>query len=429
MRPAGLPIKFQAIMGAVSGIVSFIKKHPILFDIAKKANRFFKRRLVAFEFLVKGLTFKGNVARLQVLKESWNKSVHPKVAFVKQEVLALIYCCPSESTPAQIVFSSMKHTGPVGLFTKLHSEFHIVKTEPDDAECNTWKEIVTGSGISTIEELESLKHSPFRAGSRGNSRAPGEFSVACTSIDWSRYDIVISMDVSVPTRLVKEFPRTTWAYCISEPGGMPSYKRSHWAPIAGYDLFLNQMFRMRPFLNKWHEIEWPFNLQYYGCVHELVGLALDDSGKRTGIFVESHTASTLTDEQQHELSRLGELYFVSARTEDILKDLLRCKYFIRLGGRSLLGNAMVEAVAAGCLVLGDASEFVNRGLFLKEHHVSSFPELLRRMQSLNENPRLFGESASRQRILLDYLCFYRPVAELVHKAKTVQQARQGRNQE
>lgn len=401
-----------------------IKKIPLLTPAYRLWLRVLRKIQSRVDLWRNARSFSGNERELGRLKAYFLGSDLPRIAFVKQEVLALLYCCPHESSPREIIFSTLKHTGPVGLFTRARADFFIVKTEDAAPECNVWKEVVTGSHISSIEELESLKHTPFRNGSRGHRFAPGAFSVPCDSIDWSHYDIVVSMDISVPQTLLRKYPGTCWSYCISEPWGMASYHLSHKAPLAGYDLFLNQMFRRSPWRNRPHEIDFPLNLHYYGCFHDLTETAVDDSTERKGIFVESHTALELTDFQKKQLSEYGDLYYVSPGTEAIINDLKRCKYFIRLGGRTLLGNGMVEAVAAGCLVLGDASEFTNRGLFLDEHHVTRFSTLLERIAILNQNPSMYKRSAEKQRTLLDYLCYYRPLYQLIQKSEKIRNSRQ-----
>lgn len=413
-------LKGQSIQhGPVLSIKQYLKKFPFVVDAIKKTFAVFRTLSIFFELRVQDLLYPGALRHLEKIKKDLSLSHFPKIAFVKQEVLALLYCCPGNSSPRELIFSTLKHTGPVGLFTKLNADLYIVKTEDAYSECQTWKELVTGSKISSVEELESLKTRPFRNGARGHRHAPGEFSVRSAEIDWGRYDWVISMDISVPSHRVRLFPKTTWLYCIAEPAGMPSYKKSHLQPLAGYDLFLNQKFRRFPIGNRHHEVEFPLNLDYYGCFHDLLKIPVDAAEERKGIFIESHTAQVLSPDEIKALENYGEIKVVSAGTEDIVKDLMTCKYFIRLGGRGLWGNAMSEAIAAGCLVLADATEFSNRGLFLSEHHVSSFDSLLQCLSKLNADPSRYNASVSKQRSLLDYLCFYRPLLEVLNKSRSL----------
>lgn len=400
----------------VSRLKQWLRGHRLIFALAHAVFRVVRGVVVDINLALNRVALSRTEKELAGLKRRLDVAGRPKILFVKQEVLALLYCCGEEAGARDLIFSSLKHTGPVGLFTRLGASACIVKTEADAPECETWREVALSSQTSAIDELESLRHRPFKGGARGHRHAPGEFSVSCDAVDWAKFDIVFSMDISVPSRIVGNTPSVAWAYCISEPGLFPAYEDSHVSPVAGYDLFLNQMFRRNPGALKWHEIEFPLNLQYYGCFHDLCGVPLDASETRKGIFIESHTAATLSEDQKARLAEFGPFYLVSPGTEDIIRDLMLAKYFIRLGGRYLRGNGMVEAVAAGCLVLGDAHEFMNYDLFLPEHHVSSFAGLLRRIRALEADDAQYRESVRRQRALLDCYCFYRPAVELIEKA-------------
>ena len=401
----------------------WLRGHRLLFSLAHAAFRVVRGAIVDIDLALNRIALSKTESEVAGLKGRLAAAGSPRILFVKQEVLALLYCSSKDASAKELIFSSLKHTGPVGLFTKLRASACIVKTEANAPECETWREVALSSQTSSIAELESLRHRPFKGGARGHRHAPGEFSVSCDSIDWEQFDIVVSIDISVPTRIIAKHPSLAWSYCISEPGLFPTYEDSHLAPVAGYDLFLNQMFRRNPGSLRWHEIEFPLNLQYYGCFHDLCGVPVDASEKRRGLFIESHTAETLTETQRHQLAELGPFYFVSPGTEDIIRDLMRAKYFIRLGGRYLRGNGMVEAVAAGCLVLGDAHEFMNHDLFLPEHHVRSFDGLIRKLKALEADDDGYRRSVSKQRLLLDCYCFYRPAVELLEKAAQLRDRR------
>ena len=49
-------------------------------------------------------------------------------------------------------------------------------------------------------------------------------------------DIIISFDISIPTRIVKNFPKQLWCYYISEPP-LSDWKESFSQPLYGYDIF------------------------------------------------------------------------------------------------------------------------------------------------------------------------------------------------
>lgn len=352
----------------------------------------------------------------------------PRIALVKQEVYQDLYCCPRGSTPRDIIFSSHKRTGPVGLFSKLGADFWIVKTEPDP-ECEIWKEKVTDCKHAPLEYYESLKTRPFLDGKYGHKLVPGELAVSVNDVSWDDYDIVISMDISVPARVTRRHPRVVWCYIMGEPC-MRSWQRSKREPIEGYDVFLTQWIRHFPVLPGLaaHEIECPQFLQYYGCFHDLLGLAPQET-QRSGTFLEVLTGLKLTKEQYRQLEAFGPVRRTDGMTEDIVRGLMQSKYFIRCGGqRKLQGQAMIEAVAAGCLAIGNPWEFQMKSLFTPGTSIYSFEGLLKKLARFESDPALFEREVGRQRQLLNHLCFTRPLTDLFRRAQAIREARGSRVQ-
>ena len=324
-------------------------------------------------------------------------------------------------------------TGPVALFTRLAADFLIVHTEPDP-ETSIWRQPWEELGWTPIEDMEAMR-----------SRVPGRdygqanFSVDPTDVDWSQWDIVISIDVAVPARVTRRFPSVVWAYYVREPK-TSAWKASHSAPLAGMDIFLNQGFRLkRSDERPGHEVEFPYFLQYWGCFHELLDLPLD-ARLRAGIFLEHHTPEHLSEKQLRVLERWGPVDSTAMRlgngfakgnvkcdrsAETILRSLVQKKYFIKQGrSRNVWGNATVEAVAAGCLCLGDPRRHVHQEVFDRHTSARTFDELIDRIKRLEGEPPLFQQAVDRQRSLIDQLCWERPMLELLQKAEEMS-ARKG----
>ena len=187
-----------------------------------------------------------------------------------------------------------------------------------------------------------------------------------------------------------------------------------------YDLFLNERFRkIRLFpKNAKHEIDFPYFIQYSGCFHDLLSLE-ENSIQRKGIFVESHTAAQFTEEQISILKTFGPVGKTEGTVRNIVQGLIQSKYFVRLGGRSLWGNAMIEAIAAGCLAIGNPDEYKHVSLFTRATSVNSFDALVNRIQFFENHPASYRKELEKQRKLLDYLCFNRPLTELIDKSAVI----------
>ncbi|MBA2964813.1 MULTISPECIES: hypothetical protein [Ramlibacter] len=337
---------------------------------------------------------------------SWRQGL--KVALVKQDTYSNLYVGPNRMAPADLLESSIKHTGPFALFSELDADFFIIKPSLS-AGCHVWREKVTHCGQGSMLHFENL-----RQNCRFGGKTQGEWAVDEASVDWGSYDIVISVDVAISPGITRQHSGVLWCYYISEPC-MPSYAKSHRSPLPGYDIFLNQRFDGRFASPSAHEINFPFALQKFGCFDRALGLSAQEM-RRSGCFVESHSAK---DAAFLDLRRFGEIRGVSASSFKIISDLYRSKYFVRLGGRHMWGNAMVEAVASGCLVLGRPGEFKNKSLFTRGAAVESLDELAKKIEYFEANPNAYAAEVEEQRARLDHFCFWRPMGELIGRAKAI----------
>lgn len=363
-----------------------------------------------------------------------------KLAFVKQDVNDDLYCCPQNSSPGDIVKSTLGRPGPVALFTKFNANFHIVETE-SDPECNIWKEKWTERRWCPIEYFEK-----FRERVPGREYGQKEFAVKGNEVGWGRYNIVISNDISIPERITKKYPQVAWCYYVREVT-TGSYKKSHFQLLHGYDLHLNQRFRPVRFFPKTmpHEVEFPYHLHYSGCFHDMNGIPFDDD-KRHGIFLEHHTVADLNSTQLKMLESFGPVRSTAILPEGVhdrweegqtrrtmdpefREDFMKSKYFIKCGGRTVWGTAMVEAIAMGCLVIGDPKVMPHGFLYDKYTTASTFNEVIERISFLERNEKIYKRALKRQRRLVDYLCFVRPSLELFKKAQRVvgEKMKTGRN--
>lgn len=355
-------------------------------------------------------------------------SQHYKIAFVKQVVYQDLYCCDRNASAAEIVFSSFKRSGPVALFSKLNADFYIVDTE-FDSECNIWRE----KGIAECNLIAT--HLTPRGIVAGHTYPQAYYAIKASEVNWGQYDIVIAMECAIPTRIIKKYPATLWAYYIGE--GCSSFQRSFQAPLAGYDCFFSQDFAVKS-QHKAHVIEFPYQLQYYGCFHELLGL-IPGAEYRSGIYCEHHTGLYLSAQEKQLLDQLspilkktGNNFNSLVSLKSMINDMLQSKYFIiflekKAGRRSWLrGNAIPEAIAAGNLVIARDFGIANKSLFTDATLVHDFSELLSRIEFFEKNPAEYQKELEAQRRKLDYYCFERPIQELYASYK-MKKAAQFRN--
>jgi len=348
------------------------------------------------------------------------KYSHLKIAFVKQENSTDLYT-DSTKRGAELIFSSFHRSGPVALFTMFQTKFFIVKVDTAE-ECNYWKHRPEDCGGPTIETFDRFKNEIIenKAGELINQKPQKDYAIPCDEIDWDDFDLVITCDVAIPERIVLKFPKVKWAYMFFEPAVRP-YSWSHNLPLHGYRFFLNQKYRtikLNPITKK-HEIDFPYHLHYYGVFHDLLKINKNQD-KKCGVFLENRTSNSLKPADYELLESIGPIRYPKEELlENVIKKQLESKYFLSLNldtnRAKIWGNGIIEAVACGCLAFGNPGGYANKDLFTLFTSINNIDEFIKKVNLLEKNPKKLQLELSKQRKLLNYLCFYRPMMEIIKR--------------
>ena len=155
-------------------------------------------------------------------------------------------------------------------------------------------------------------------------------------------------------------------------------------------------------------------MQYFGVMHDILGKPREM--KRDGVIIDPHTFKFLNEKQLSALSEFGEVRRVNGNVWNVIDNLMMSKYYIRLGDKPVLGNSMIEAVASGCLFITSPRGVKNSSLFLPEATLltvgfddDQFAELLIKLREISNSEDIYTNLINRQRMLLDMLCWSRPL--------------------
>ena len=175
-----------------------------------------------------------------------------KVALVRQTAYRGAYLPDPTQNWVNIVLSARAHLGPMAFLAELQADYFVVRQTPDP-ETYLWKEKFAGdpNPETAFRRIEAWQEEQETMG-----------VVNCDQIRWDDYDLVIGLDIPIPTRTVTKSKRTMWAYYSVEAGGA-LHKSSLSEPAQGYHFHLNHSFRRyrsRP-ANRKHVIEFPFTFQ------------------------------------------------------------------------------------------------------------------------------------------------------------------------
>ena len=339
------------------------------------------------------------------------------IALVKQEVLASLPNWPGRHPIRDFVASSNGHTGCLSFLHELGAELILVRVPPDP-ECATWLEKFHGD-VDPQAHRRAFEQRAVEEtfGSPAGPRTRRDVARTVDEIDWKRFDLVVSLDISIPARIVRRYPQVVWAYMITE-SGMPSYRSSHSRPLHGYDLFLNQRSRRFP-VRPWkasHEIDLPWAFQTKECYH---WNPRSDDGF---VGMDNHTWKIFKDRQLF-VPEKNPAVRIHGSPLDFLGQYARCRYFLRMGSRKTWGTSLLEASCAGCLVLGEPRSVVNTGPLISPLVVHDQKELQHRLAWLEDHPEERAELWRRQQLKTWELAFAQPLRRLVAAVERVRIAK------
>ena len=301
-----------------------------------------------------------------------------KIALVKQDVFQDLYVAPNRAGPAATLFSSLFRVGPAGLFTLLDADFLIVREAPVP-ECRVWEKELPWIAPAALRQLRDrpLAATDLPDKDRYNPAA---------AVDWSAYDVVISLNVAVPSAVVARHPRVLWCY-------LPGEAQNHLDfPRFGYDVALNQLARggvaAAPGV-----LDFPYTFLGPRCLENLMAAELARPPARAGIFVEINSAIDPTALAATGHPLLNHRREVRAN----VAGLYNAKYFVKCGGRGVRGNSIVEAISAGALVLAPPTLVHHAQLIPRETWIDSPTDAAALILRLDRDPAAHARLLAVQR--------------------------------
>jgi hypothetical protein len=328
-----------------------------------------------------------------------------RVAVVRQAAYRGAYPAGKKKPWPQTVLSAFSHLGPFSFLADLGADYFVVRQTPDP-ETHRWR--------------EKFLHDPDPAASLQavqrwqREQESGEALVNCEDIPWETYDFVVSLDVAVPTRIIRKTRKSIWAYYSVEAGGALQ-KDSLRCPVPGYHLFLNHCFRRyrsRP-PNRTHVLEFPFSFQSASAWEQLI----KESGRvgaRRGVVTDKPTWSSLSN--PHAFPGWEPC---AGSAPEYVGLMSSKKFAVRTDPLPRWGNWSIEAIQAGCLFVGNPDSLAMPALLLPGLVVRNPQEAVEVVQRLEKNPDLFDSARHAQSLLAEHLAFRRPLAELTAKFRKI----------
>ena len=325
-----------------------------------------------------------------------------KVALVKQTAYQGAYLPGAGRSWSQTILTAPAHLGPMSFLADLNADYFVVRQTPDP-ETYLWKEKFAGDPNPEIA---------FRRIQTWQQKQETMGVVNCDQIRWDDYDLVIGLDIPIPTRIVAKSKRTMWAYYSVEAGGS-FHKSSLVDPIQGYHLYLNHCFRRyraRP-CNKNHVLEFPFTFQSAASWKHLAKETAGEDAYRRGAVVDRASWQSHTGEKPTFMTPL------SGNAAAYIRLMSSSEFAIRTDSKTRWGNWALEAIQAGSLFLGRADSLAMPGVLLPDLIVTDLASADKKIAALHNDPLHMQSLNQTQAALAEHLAFRRPLMDLTAYAK------------
>ena len=325
-----------------------------------------------------------------------------RVALVRQAAYRGAYLPGEKRNWTDVVLTANAHLGPFSFLAELNADYFVTRQTPD-LETYLWKEKFARDphSESAYRGIEAWQEEQETMG-----------VVDCDQIRWDDYDLVICLDIPIPTRIVSKSKKTIWAYYSVEAGGT-LHKSSILKPVSGYHFYLNHCFRRyraRP-CNKNHVLEFPFTFQSAASWKHLAKETACEDANRRGAVVDRASW------QSHPDDKSGFMTHLSGDAAAYIRLMSSSQFSIRTDPKTRWGNWPLEAIQAGCLFLGRADSLAMPGVLLPELIVSDLPSAHKKIKALLKDPLHMQSLARTQAALAEHLAFRRPLMDLTACAK------------
>jgi len=340
-----------------------------------------------------------------------------KIAVVKSDDYQDLWVSDISSDPFQILKSTLMRTPQLGLTELFDTKFIIVK-ESNEFPCQLSKDL---QGFVPFDKHTKTKKSictPFLHEEYHNNISVDSIAHNCDDIEWDQFDIVICINLCIPARIVNCFNNILWCYYISEnfnndPNRMVDV-------IKPYDIFLNQEAHIQNYPP--NVIGFPYS--FLGpdtltniCINKL---NLENITK-DGIYMEINNTTerpvqNIPEEFMHIADETNQK--INMHYQDILKNLQQLyssKYYVKILGRPIRGNSILEAISCHTLVLCNKNKLFHCNLLPDNCHVETVEDVINKIKYFDNNPCEYQDTLNNQRKLLSEYYYFGPTNKLIEQ--------------
>jgi len=338
-----------------------------------------------------------------------------KIAVVKSSIYQDLWVTNITNNIVDIFKSSLVRCSPIGLSELAKTDFIIIK-DSHEHPCKIYPYVTSLETQNSLQYEKELKYPdlPFLDNTYHKHTTIDEISHAADDIAWDDYSIVITINACIPDRIIEKYPRTLWCYYASE-------NEDNWLvnKIGKYDVLFNQDVNKK---QTDFSIGFPYTFLGPTTLETIYANLFPSNNKnRHGIFMEINNTTerpvvTIPDSFQY-ISQMTNIpvYVHQQNIVENLKTISTCSYFIKLHGRQIRGNAVIEAISSGILVLINKKLIMYDNLVPDACHVESPQDVVDKIIFFEKNKNDYEYLITLQKHLLEEYYFKIPFQHLYQK--------------
>ena len=337
------------------------------------------------------------------------------ISFVKSSVYQDLWVTDITNNYIDIFKTTLMRCPAIGLAEHFSADFIIVK-DTNEPPCNINKNVLPTNCFHNMQYSKKIKNPslPFLDETYHEDFSIDSLSHNVNDIHWDKYNIVICINTCVPERITNSHKNILWCYYVGENEDNMVYQL-----INGYDVVLNQDV-CKPILPPF-SIGFPYSFLGPYTIENMMHKMNIFYDKKFGIFQEINNTQERPVVQPHPaISEIGKVTNmpIILHSQNIVENITRifnAKYFVKIFGRLILGNGILEVISAGTLILANKKLIMFNNLILDECHVENHNDIIQKIIYFENNESEYQRVITMQRLLLNENYFKTPIDNLLRK--------------
>jgi len=338
-----------------------------------------------------------------------------KIAIVKSSVYQDLWVTDITNNFIDIFKTTLMRCPAIGLAEHFSADFIIVK-DTNEFPCNINKNVLPNDCLQNMQFSKKLKNPslPFLDETFHQDRTIDSVSHNVDDVLWDKYNIVICINTCVPQRITNSHTNILWCYFVGE-----NEDRMVNQLISGYDIILNQDVCKHNLPS--FSIGFPYSFVGPYTVENMMNKMNIFYDKKIGIFQEINNTQERPVINPHpSISEIGKQCNmpIILHSQNIVENITRifnAKYFVKLYGRVIRGNGILEVISAGTLILANKKLIMFNNLILDECHVENHTDIIQKINYFENNETEYQRVVTMQRLLLNEKYFKTPIENLLRK--------------